>query len=141
MHRRNPLHRIKKWTNNFLEDASLSQLGLITYLGHNGAICPISTNPLSITVIHIDGSHKISVSFCQCHSATSPDLQLLESKLFPASTYSPRTVFTFEVLKAFSHLSFEGKISAYTYVQSLYRLTGSEILSEIPVCINSFFNV
>jgi len=140
LHSKTPFHKIKKWNGAFLEDVTLSELGLVTHLNHHGAPCPTSHAPsiLPLTAIHLDGIHAILVSYCQCQGAPTVDLQLFGSNLFPASTFSPKTAFTFEVLQNFRHHHLQGKISAYTYIQCLYRLTGDENLTETPVCIRIY---
>lgn len=133
-HQFNPLHRIKKWNGFYFEDISLADLGLVTYLGHSGEACTHSTTPTPLLVVHTDGFHRISTSFCECPFATTFDLQLFHSRLFSATVYSPKTVFTFEVMEQYRIHHLEGKVSAYSYTQSLYRLTDDEGSEEIPVC-------
>ena len=137
LHHRMPLHRIKRWNGGFMEDISLSELGLVTVLGHRGHICPILTPTYMLTILHIDGFHNISVRYCGCDSSPSPHLQLFDGKLFSASIDNPKTAFTFELLQQYQIHHLEGKGSAYSYVQALYRLTNDEGSSEIPVCLVS----
>ena len=138
LHRKTPFHKIKRWNDAFLEDVTLSELGLVTYLNHHGTPCPTASSILPLTAIHLNGIHAILISYCQCQGSPTVDLQLFGSNLFPASTFCLKTTFTFKVLQNFRHHHLQGKISAYTYVQSLYRLTGDENLTETPVCIRVY---
>lgn len=132
-HRNIPLHRIKKWNGLFLENVSLKSLGLVTYFGHGGSACPKAEGASTLSILHIDGFHFILASFCRCSSAWTHDLQLFDGKLFSASLLLPKSAFTFELLDHFRINHLEGKISAYTYVQSLYRLTDDEGALDLPV--------
>lgn len=136
-HHRMPLHRIKRWNGKFMEEVSLSKLGLVTSFGHNGDPCPTATLTHPLDVLHIDGFHKITIGYCACSSSLPYHLQLFDGKLFPASIDQPKTVFTFELLCHYQIHHLEGKGSAYTYIQSLYRLTNDEGLSDIPVSVVS----
>lgn len=132
-HRHLPLHRIKQWNGFFLEDISLSKLGLVTFFGHGGDPCPSASIPTQLLVLHIDGFHEISVSFCRCESAEADDLQLFRLKLFASTVHTPKSAFTFDLLEHYRLHHLEGKASAHTYIQSLYRLTDDEGSSEVPV--------
>jgi CxC2 like cysteine cluster associated with KDZ transposases len=116
-----------------MEEISLSKLGLVTFFGHGGEICPMVTQTYTLTILHIDGFHNISVGYCGCASALPPHLQLFDGRLFPASIDNPKTAFSFELLRQYQIHHLEGKGSAYSYIQSLYRLTNDEGLVEIPV--------
>ena len=135
IHSRMPLHRIRKWNGTFMEEVELSRLGLVVYFGHDGNPCPIAKTSHSLSTLHIDGYHTLLVAFCACESSQPPHLQLFDNKLFSASIDSPKTVFTFELLRHFRIHHLESKGSAYTYIQSLYRLTNDEGSGELPVCI------
>jgi hypothetical protein len=137
IHRGTPLHRIKRWNGRFMEETALSKLGLIIYFGHEGAACPMAMTTHTLAVLHIDGFHTFLVVFCACELSPPPHLQLFENKLFSASIDSPKTVFTFELLRHFRIHHLESKGSAFSYIQSLYRLTNDEGSSEIPVCFPS----
>jgi hypothetical protein len=139
-HQSMPFHRILSWDsfNGCFRNTSLQELGLISKLGHNttqhscdtyGALC-------SLTVIHSNGIHTISIQFCTCPGAKSSDLQLFAFRLFPATVGFPQTAFSFEVLEQFRFHHLEGKGSVYTFMNSLYRLTDNTGCSKIEVCAN-----
>jgi hypothetical protein len=116
-----------------MEEISLLKLGLVTSFGHNGDPCPTATLTYPLDVLHIDGFHRITIGYCACSPSLPLHLQLFDGKLFPASIDHPKTAFTFELLRHYQIHHLEGKGSAYTYIQSLYRLTNDEGLSDIPV--------
>jgi hypothetical protein len=118
-----------------MEEAALAKLGLIVYFGHGGSACPMATTTHTLSALHIDGFHALSIAFCACESSPPPHLQLFDNKLFSASIDSPKTVFTFELLRQFRIHHLESKESAYSYIHSLYRLTNDEGSPQIPVRI------
>lgn len=140
-HSRMPLHRIRKWNGNFLEVTSLSSLGLSISFGHGGNACPVARATHTLAAFHIDGFHTISVVFCHCESSPAPHFQLFNNKLFPASFDNPKTVFTFELLRQFRIHHLEGKGSAYSYINSLYRLTNDAGSLENPGRVREFRRV
>ena len=46
-HSSNPMHRVEKWTGRYFERASLWQVGVKLFLGHNGGPCPLSADSLN----------------------------------------------------------------------------------------------
>ncbi|KIM27650.1 hypothetical protein M408DRAFT_24310 [Serendipita vermifera MAFF 305830] len=138
IHQRMPFHRIKMWNGDFMEETSLSKLGLVMFFGHSGDMCPTATDAQELTVLHIDGFHNILASYCRCNTIAAFHLQLFEGKLFSASIDSPKSAFTFELLQHYRIHHLEGKGSAYTYIQSLYRLTNDEGLGEILDRVREF---
>jgi CxC2 like cysteine cluster associated with KDZ transposases len=132
IHRGTPFHRVKRWNGRFMEETALSKLGLTLYFGHEGSACPVATMR-TLSALHIDGFHSLSVAFCTCESSPPFHLQLFNNKLFSASIDSPNTVFTFELLRHFRIHHLESKGSPFSYIHSLYRLTNDEGSPEIPV--------
>jgi len=121
------------WNGKYMEEVSLSNLGLVTSLGHGGHVCPVATRTQELTVLHIDGFHTFVVAYCGCDPLLPHHLQLFDSKLFSASIDQPRSAFTFELLRQYQIHHLEGKGSAYTYIQSLYRLTNDKGFGELMV--------
>jgi len=122
-----PFHRVELWDPlaGCFRRTSLSALGLILMLGHRNqsSSCPTPGATGSVTVIHSNGMHDLSVQFCGCTDSKSPDLQLFAFRLFPATVNLPQTAFSFEVLEQFRFLHLEGKTSVYTFMKSISRLT------------------
>ncbi|KAG6825587.1 hypothetical protein H0H92_003169, partial [Tricholoma furcatifolium] len=117
---------VTKWNGRFFAKTSLKTLGLIVQLGHpRGSLC---TNPLpspggDFIVIDTNGIHEINLYFCGCGQSNQlHTVQLLRSRLYPATTQNPKTATTFRALEQFELLSYVSKVSAFEYYQSLERL-------------------
>lgn len=82
----------------------------------------------------VDASQLLSlpVMYCGCASAASEDLQLLDSRFFPASFKEVKTAFTFNCLDDFRLSNLECKTSAYQYFQRLRRLTNPAFPNSVP---------
>ncbi|KAG6835455.1 hypothetical protein H0H93_001323 [Arthromyces matolae] len=131
-HTDHPLHRIDNWNGQFFTFSSLKAIGHYIQLGHpSGVSC---SNPFlsDLVVLHVNGIHSVLVYFCDCSTALDRPIQLLRSRLFPATTIYPQTAATFELLKSFHLLSFMSKISAFEFYQTLVRLTDNTGVMEIP---------
>lgn len=105
----------------------MKALGLRLQLGHPpGAKCvnPVSCPGDEFVIIDTNGVHEIGLNFCACgFSSQSRTVQLLRSRLYPATVQNPKTAATFRVLECFELLSYVSKVSVFEYYQSLARLT------------------
>ncbi|KDQ25165.1 hypothetical protein PLEOSDRAFT_1046043 [Pleurotus ostreatus PC15] len=126
MHLPSPFHTVEIWNSRFFEHRTLRSLGLCIQLGHAiGQQCPNLT-PLGkegFTVISSHGIVVVNMVFCNCSNNLSKPVQLLRARLFPATTISPHTAATFEVLRLFQLLTFGSKVSGFEFYQCLVRLT------------------
>ncbi|KAJ7114174.1 hypothetical protein C8R43DRAFT_1091380 [Mycena crocata] len=117
---------LKVWTGMFFEKKTLKQLGLRIQLGHwhRDRRCPVPERAPGDDFVIVDDHavHEVSLDFCGCGGGSHTQ-QLLRAGLLPATSQSPRTASTFSVLRRFSLLSFESKISAYEFYHSLARET------------------
>jgi hypothetical protein len=77
--------------------------------------------------------HHLRIVWCQCKGAPGVDIQLLRSRLFPASVSSPSTAFTFGLLSYFHIDSVECKTSASSFFSKLRQLTNSSSPDSVPV--------
>jgi hypothetical protein len=105
-------------------------------LGHGGFSCDSPGRRILMTILHTNAFHHVNIQFCACSTNVELRLernQLLAVKLFPASFESPKTAFTFDLLKLITTLSARGKVSAYDYYQVLRCLTDSCELLGWPV--------
>ncbi|KAF7357067.1 hypothetical protein MSAN_01300700 [Mycena sanguinolenta] len=77
--------------------------------------------------VHTTGIFSRRVRWCCCRDEegkTIPtDLQLLDSRMYPATSNRPSTVFTFNVLDEFSLDALECKTAALTFLSKLRRIT------------------
>ncbi|KAI6119465.1 hypothetical protein EV401DRAFT_2071463 [Pisolithus croceorrhizus] len=120
------LHHLEYWTGSYFERRSLRDLGLRIQLGHRAGDRCYRPRPAArddFTIIHSNGVHSVKLDFCGCESAEAPFQQLLRIHWFPASSEKPRTAATFNVLEQFHLLSFESKVSAFEFYQSLSRIS------------------
>ncbi|KAG1902460.1 uncharacterized protein F5891DRAFT_978759 [Suillus fuscotomentosus] len=83
------------------------------------------TPPLNddFVIVDVNGVHAIALDFCGCQTAQLHVTQLLQVRLFPATTIKPKTATTFRVLEYFQILSFKSKVSALEFYQTVARLT------------------
>ncbi|KAG1871548.1 hypothetical protein F4604DRAFT_1881169 [Suillus subluteus] len=85
--------------------------------------------------------HRIEVfrlDFCGCKSAQPHIIQLLRGRLFPATTSDPKSAATFRVLEYFQMLSFESKVLAWEFYNTVACLT-ENIGTHVPKdCYDSF---
>lgn len=126
------------WNGTFFQRITPKQLGVRVQLGHNpGERCykPSPAAGDDFVVIALDGIHEIALDFCGCASAQIRYKQLLRMRWYPATVSEPRTAATFTVLQHFHILSFESKVSAYEFYQSLARRTDNSGLVVIRVSI------
>lgn len=127
----------QKWNGRYFEQVSLKSLGLRMQLGHRrGEICvnPTQCPSDDFTIIHSNGLHEVGLDFCGCGKESQlHTVQLLRSRLFPATIVNPKTAITMATLDLFSILSYESKMSAFQFYYSLSRLTDNTGLNEPKV--------
>ncbi|KAH8830080.1 hypothetical protein DL96DRAFT_1706915 [Flagelloscypha sp. PMI_526] len=144
-HRRSPLHSIKEWSGNFWKCTSLSQLGYVFHLGHNGSVCPAhnsSTTPTQMTVLDSNGIHEVLFSWCFCTSPFPNRVeQCLRASFYPSSCDKVQTCATFCCLDFFCILNVAGGINATDFVTSLSRKTDGSRLETLPVHSKQFLNM
>lgn len=133
----------QEWQRNHWTPTSLFKLGLIIQLGHDrGSDCtlPEKGHP-NFMVMHVNGLHRVSVSFCGCKLHLTHRVQLLRASWWPATPFNPQTCATLEVLRHFQYLNLQGKISPFNYYRSLELLTDAPRLTGLPVSVSlSKFN-
>jgi hypothetical protein len=87
-------------------------------------------------VMHLNGFHKLLVIFCGCATDSegiAHQNQLLRAQLFPASTDTPKSAFTFASLDLLHNLSTQGKISTYNFYHAMRNITDAAELEGWPV--------
>ncbi|KAJ8473447.1 hypothetical protein ONZ45_g16298 [Pleurotus djamor] len=135
-HIHQPLHRIKEWNGKCYLPSSLKTIGLRVQLGHSPNVpCPHPSSFPDFVVIHVNGLHVVHVDFCSCEKAPLnglPRQQLLRRNWFPATTTQPQTCASLGVLKHFSMVTLQGKITMYDYHSALEKLSNNIITSDLP---------
>ncbi|EJD37575.1 hypothetical protein AURDEDRAFT_45850, partial [Auricularia subglabra TFB-10046 SS5] len=133
-HIHNPFHHIECWTGSFFSRTSLHRLGAQLCLGHSGVRCPNTTPRLTklLVIVHTNGIHKVTVTYCGCASFTPEPFQLLRAGLYPATWTEPATAFTLQLLKHYQLDSLQSRKPAYDYWAILRRLTDNTRQDPVP---------
>jgi CxC2 like cysteine cluster associated with KDZ transposases len=92
------------------------------------------TKKKSMVFVDSSGIYQRNIRWCQCSTAAPYDIQLLDMRLFPATSSRPSTAFTFTVLDQFYIEAMECKTSAFSFYSKLRRLTDNCFPHLIPVC-------
>lgn len=138
-HRLSPFHWAHVWDFELgffiKKDISALSTPFSLHFNHSGNVCP---NPLGdinnkFIVMASNGVHATLVRFCDCKAAPSKIEQLCNARLFPSTTRSPTSAFTFEVLKSFHVHSLQSKASAYDFIGAIQRLTDNVFTHNVPV--------
>jgi hypothetical protein len=118
-------------------------LGLRIQLGHlvgQNREChlPVPTDGEAFVIVDEHGVHRVALDFCGCGKGGEHSLQLLRSRLYPATVAAPRTAATFNVLDHFELLAYESKCSAYEFYHSLARASDNTGLDPPPVRVSTW---
>ncbi|SJL12496.1 uncharacterized protein ARMOST_15923 [Armillaria ostoyae] len=141
-HHAMPFHKVEEWTGTYFKRTTLADLGLIIQLGHRlGQKCILPVVVKSFIVIDVDGIHSVQMGFCNCSQSIERQVQLLRSRLWPATTIYPQTAATFCVLHQFQVLSFMSKVSAYEFYHTLARLSDNTGLHTPPDRYDTFLRI
>ena len=126
------------WQNGFFDRTSLHSLGLMCNLGHNGDPCPGGSSPNNLTIIDINGCHKVQVVFCTCDPGIPWNeryRQLLQMCWYPASFTRPGTAFSFDLLEMFHKLTLQGKLNLYDFYLAVMQKSDNQGRSK-PIVSN-----
>ncbi|KAH9929863.1 uncharacterized protein BXZ73DRAFT_47795 [Epithele typhae] len=89
-----------------------------------------------MTIVDNHGPHEFEVGFCHCTSFDRPPeeeaLQLLRSRLWPATWLTPRAAFTISGLRDFHLLSLTTQASTQDYWKYLSRSKDNVLTHRIP---------
>lgn len=124
------------WNSSFFEKTTLKNLGLCIQLGHlPGQTCssPKCSFNDNFTIMDTHGIHSVTVDYCNCENAKSPVQQLSQVQWFPATTINPCSATMFRLLQEFQLLSFESKVSAHEFYQSLACNSDNNNINNIKV--------
>ncbi|KAK7440444.1 hypothetical protein VKT23_017082 [Stygiomarasmius scandens] len=83
------LHNLLRWEDNVWRSFDLKELGIVVQLGHKaGTPCPYPCNKVEdFTVVHVDGIHHLSVSFCGCPTGPPMWIQSMQRLWVPNSNF------------------------------------------------------
>ncbi|KAG1740984.1 hypothetical protein EDB19DRAFT_1895282 [Suillus lakei] len=126
IHKRQPLHMIECWNGTSFQTTTLKALGVRFQLGHPidvQCINPIPTFNNNFIILNYNSVHEVGLDFCGCKSAQPHITQLLCVRLFPITTLDPKSAATFRMLEYFQMLSFESKVLAWEFYNTIAHLT------------------
>ncbi|KAH9911542.1 uncharacterized protein BXZ73DRAFT_107926 [Epithele typhae] len=98
-----------------------SGFGIPTYYGER-----------TLSVLHTNGQHRLSFTFCQCEGAEEEALQLWRLGFYPGSVKRVHTVYTEACLKDFALSNLQCKTSAFAYHTYLCRKTDGAFYRDLP---------
>jgi hypothetical protein len=87
----------------------------------------------SFIVIDVDGIHPVSMDFCGCFCSPPQYIQLLRSRLYPATIHFPATAMTFRVLDHVQMVCYQSKLSIHDYFTAISRQMDNTGLACLPV--------
>ena len=122
-HRRQPLHRIERWTGLHFTKGSLKSIGLRVQLNHASMRCPTPIACHSnLRILHTNGIHNVAIDYCGCRNIPH-HIQHLRRGFYPASQIDPRTCASFELLRLLHMLALTSKASTYDFYRTVEKLT------------------
>jgi len=135
-HQSLPFHRILVWDDTCCcyISANWTDLNMAWTLVHkDGKQCTSEGRVRRLQVLHVNGMHILPYHVCNCFiggekRASASPLQLLANNLFPATSLSPTSSFSFEVMELFDSLNLNGFINIKQFCDSLIELTPRDML-------------
>lgn len=133
---------IQVWTaNGFFERVFLRELGLSYQLGHSGGHCAVPRPERTVTVMHVNGVHRVNVCSCGC-DLHADDMngwkEPMSNGWYPATTAFPQTFATFEALNYYRRLNVTANVNVRDFVTCLERMTDPFGLHWVPDRYKSF---
>ena len=126
-------HRIQCWKDGFFNRTSLYSLGYVCHLGHKGNPCPANSPHRQLTVIDVNGWHRVRVVFCKCGAGGVSHehyRQLIRMRWYPASFNRPKTAFAFDVLETYHKVTLQGKLNLYDFYHAICQGHSGPILNQ-----------
>jgi hypothetical protein len=124
-------HRFHQWNGTYFENIPSLALGYVFHLGHAGRACDMGFKR-ALVIGDITGIHTVIVRFCRHPGHGGQSHQLLDANIFPCSEDHPQTGFTFNLLRLFSLMSTESKLSAQCFYNVLVCQTNPVFPQEVP---------
>ncbi|KAJ7116241.1 hypothetical protein C8R43DRAFT_1137919 [Mycena crocata] len=133
-HRLTPLHFLEEWKDDHWQKATLTSLGLIYQIGHEGRRCPRPEAVVrTMVVIDKTGVHRVRYRYCACKRKEHANelQQLLRTGWYPATVTDPTTCATFRVLDFFRLMNVVGNVNANDFITALERLSDATVSSGL----------
>ncbi|KAJ6527320.1 hypothetical protein DFH09DRAFT_935635 [Mycena vulgaris] len=137
-------HHVEQWDGSGFSRTPLMDLGHELHLGHHGSRCrhaATGEKGQRFVVVQTNGIHVIRIFFCRCAGYADNYLQLMTSRLFPATIDKPETVFTFDLLHNFHVHNLVSKKTAQDYYRALQKLTDNTFPDNVPNRYREFLRV
>lgn len=139
-HSHSPFHRIQQFVSDqrsqswYFKTISLSDLGFVLFLGHNGEQCPRGApGNRVITIVHQTGLHKLDIVSCQCPDAPPLYAQLILHGLFPATPTNPETAIAIDALRHFQQLNLVSAVSVSDFLKLVGQMRDPDLTGDLPV--------
>ncbi len=116
---------LQMWNGLFWEDTTLEKLGVVFQLSHAGGDCPVPKLPWWLTVLHVNGIHRVHVAFCSCNVSAAENhwRQIMRNGWYPATLVDPHSCATFDCLDTFHLLNVMVNVNVRDYVTFLEQST------------------
>ncbi|EMD36180.1 hypothetical protein CERSUDRAFT_24966, partial [Gelatoporia subvermispora B] len=118
-----PLHGLQRWNGRYFERLSLHELSLVVQLGHRPRSSCLASTPRNMTIVHVNGIHRVKARFCECDVSVERWQQCIRMGWWPATVLEPETCFTLALMRLFHTLNLQGNITAYDFYRTLEGLT------------------
>jgi len=86
-----------------------------------------------LTLVHTNGVHFCDIQYCSCNGSEDSHLQFMMASLFPATTRSHRSAFSFQVLDDFIWDNVKCGTTMMNYNSKLQRVTSNAFPHSVPV--------
>ena len=133
------MQSIKEWRNGCFERSTLKRIGLRIQLGHTyeeRCVYPQRAFADDFVIIDLHGVHDVALDYCGCERAEVKHVQLLRSRLFPATSVDPKTACTFRLLEFHHILHNQTKASGFEFYATLARRSNNTGTEEVKVNVS-----
>ncbi|TFY50630.1 hypothetical protein EVJ58_g10963, partial [Rhodofomes roseus] len=130
----NPFHRLQCWSGTHFRRTTLKTMGLRIQLGHPpGVQCrnPVKAFADDFIILDVSGVNEVAVDYCGCETAQAKSMQLLRSRIIPATGIDPKTAATFRLMEFYHVLHNQSKVSGFEFYNTLSRRTDNTGTVEI----------
>lgn len=101
---------------------------------HPSTFFQLASDSSKIVIVASTGIFKWNIQWCTCPNAAKKHIQLLRTRLFPATFLNPKTAFTFDVLDHFRLDALECNTSTMNFMSKLMWQTSETFPASHPVC-------
>lgn len=112
----------------------LEKMGFVFQLGHGGGECALPCPPQWLTVLHVNGIHRLHVAYCGCDVSDSENhwRQIMQNRWYPATAVDPQSCATIECLDNFRLLNVTANVNVRDYVSVLEQAMDAFGMEWVP---------